>query len=38
MGMVAITGGGEVSNMNGFIAFGDEMHQPTGSVDVDGAA
>jgi T5SS/PEP-CTERM-associated repeat protein len=37
-GMVMITGSGVVSNINGFIAFGDEMHQPTGSVDVDGAA
>ena len=37
MGMVVITGGGEVSDINGFIAFGDEMHQPTGSVDVDSA-
>jgi len=35
--MVVITGGGEVSDINGFIAFGDETHQPTGSVDVDSA-
>jgi T5SS/PEP-CTERM-associated repeat protein len=38
IGMVVITGSGAVSNINGFIAFGDEMHQPTGSVDVDSAA
>ena len=38
VGMLMITGGGAVSNTNGFIAFGDETHHPTGSVDIEGAA
>jgi T5SS/PEP-CTERM-associated repeat protein len=38
VGMLVITGGSEVSDTNGFIAFGDENNHSTGSVDIDGAA